>query len=241
MTTLLSKDDFVNFAMGYKKELAIPRSLDELHELWKKTSCPYRINSTDPFSKEYRDEVMSIYEDLCNESYTVMNELTSSLQSPEEFEIGYPWMSKNLRIVASEMGKYVSALKVMAQFSPSTSTFIEFGSGWGNLAIPLARAGMEVTVVDIDPGFLKRTNNEAQSLKIKIRTILADFISAVDQLECRRYHNVVFCSSLHHCLDFINLLEIIRDRVLCAYGAIYFFAEPIIGHLEKSKRQLTPA
>lgn len=157
--------------------------------------------------------------------------MTSVLQTPEDFKTGYPWVSKNLRVVSSELGKAVSSLHAISRYSPNANTFIEFGSGWGNLAIPLARAGMEVTAIDIDPGFLNRMNSEALALGVKIESIQSDFLNAVNILNGRRFDCVIFCSSLHHCLDFMELLASIRDHVLNPGGAIFFFAEPVLPDL----------
>lgn len=222
---------FIKSALDFKVEMQKLRSLNELRDLWSKTQLPYQFYNSDPFSNEYRQEVIRIYESLCSKPYSVTNELTSTLQSPDDFQLGYPWISKDLRIVAQELGKAVQAIKVIAEHNPNARTFCEFGSGWGNLAVPLARSGMDVTVVDIDSGFLARTHNELVPINIKINSVHADFCTATELLKGQLFDAIIFSSSFHHCLDFLSLLEKIRDNMLSPSGSIYFFAEPVYEQL----------
>jgi SAM-dependent methyltransferase len=122
-------------------------------------------------------------------------------------------------------------LHALYRHAPHADSFVEFGSGWGNLAIPLARAGMNVTAIDIDSGFLARMNSEALALGLCIDSIQSDFMDAARVLNGRQYDCVIFCSSLHHCLDFISLIENIRNYVLRPGGSMFFFAEPVFSNL----------
>jgi ubiquinone/menaquinone biosynthesis C-methylase UbiE len=224
---MLTKEDFVYQALEYKKKLVQPMSLDLFHDLWRSISFPYCMESSDPYSNEYKNEVKFIYECLTSKPYEVSNELTSVLQTSDDFKVGYPWISKSLRVVASELGKSVQAIKIISEYAPSAKSFVEFGSGWGNLAIPLARSSMDVTIVDIDPGFLLRAQDEATHLNIKLNSLSSDFNSAPVLLSGKKFDGVIFCSSFHHCLDFVNLLEDIRDNILSPSGSLFFFAEPV--------------
>lgn len=89
---MLNKIQFIEKALLFKQELSVHRSLDELHKLWRSTAFPYQLDSLDPFSKSYRDEVLDVYQRLTGVSYKVSNELSSSLQSESEFRVGYPWV-----------------------------------------------------------------------------------------------------------------------------------------------------
>lgn len=223
----ISKTEFVEQALNFKTEMAKPRTLDELHNLWRQTSFPYVMDTPDPLSDSYSSEVLDLYSKLTSTAYSVSNELTSPLQQQDDFAIGYPWISKNLRVVSVEMGKAVQALKIVSQHQPDARNFVEFGSGWGNLVIPLARSGMSVTAIDIDPGFIRRLNKEAKLLDLQIKTVTADFNAATDLVEKNSFDCVIFSSSFHHCIDFVNLLKNIKSKVLKPKGCIYFFAEPI--------------
>ncbi|MEM6890477.1 MAG: class I SAM-dependent methyltransferase [Pseudomonadota bacterium] len=227
MTSVMTVDEFVAAAKSFKGEMAKTSNLQELHALWRQTSYAYSFGSSDPFSTEHKHEVLKVYEALCDATYEVSNEVTSATQTPEQFKTGYPWVSKDLGVVATEMGKSVQAMRVFNQHMPNARRFIEFGSGWGNLAVPLARAGMDVTTIDIDVGFLKRMTDEAHALGLSIETIQGDFLEAAQSINTP-FDAVVFCSSFHHCLDFSDLLTELRERVVNPDGGkIFFLAEPI--------------
>lgn len=226
-----SQLDFVSSAKHFRSEMAATGSLEELHRLWQSTSFPYSLESSDPFAEAYKKEITDLYTALTGESYRATCELTSVLQKPEDFKIGYPWVSKNLRVVASEMGKAVHAMSVMHNHAEHARTFIEFGAGWGNLVVPLARAGKQVAAVDIDAGFLSRISEEASMHNASVECLHDDFVSVVPRLQGRRFDCVVFCSSFHHCLDFVHLLDLIKSDVLSPDGSIFFFAEPVYAQL----------
>lgn len=218
--------EFITRAQAYKEQLETAKNFDELSALWKKFSFAYTMQTDDPFSDAYRQEVTELYQKLVDTPYDVQNELTSSHLSDEAFARGFPWTSDNLGVVAHEIGKAVQGFRVIAQHAPHAKSIIEFGAGWGNTAIPMARAGMDVCAVDIDQAFLKRIANEAKALSAPLRTYHADFLEAASN-PGQRYDVALFSSSFHHCLEFQDLLTHIRENVLTENGVIAFFAEPI--------------
>ena len=219
-------DQLMEWVDGYSKRLSSVANFDEMRALWKSSNFPYRMENTDPYSDAYRAEVLELYSRLVKTPYNVQNEITSSLLSPEDFAIGYPWVSKNLDVVAAELGKAVLGVRAIAKHCSDAKSVIEFGVGWGNSAIPLARAGLTVCAVDIDRAFLNRVENEAAALSVTIKTLHAEFLEAARD-PGQRYDVVLFSSSFHHCLEFKELLLLIRDNVLTENGSILFFAEPI--------------
>ncbi len=225
-STLPYSSTFVEQAVAFKQDLAAARDFEEISALWRNTNFPYQMESTDPFSDAYRTEVQQIYQKLVDSPYDVQNELTSSHLSKEDFARGYPWTSNNLNVVAHEIGKAVQGFRVIAQHVPEAKSLIEFGVGWGNTAIPLARAGLDVCAVDIDEAFLSRATQEAQALNAEMKTLHADFLEAAKN-PGQRYDVALFSSSFHHCLEFENLLVQIKENVLTPNGCIAFFAEPI--------------
>lgn len=222
----MDSDTFVSEALAFKQRLVSASGFPELQQLWRTNAFPYTLKETDPFSAAYRAEVLSVYERLVGGAYDTGNEITSSHLSEADFNIGYPWISKDVGVVASELGKAVNGIRAIAQFSPDASSVIEFGAGWGNTAIPLARAGLDVCAVDIDAAFLRRIEIEASAVSANIRTLRADFLDAARN-PGQRYDVVMFSSAFHHCLEFEQLLVEIRENVLTDAGSIFFFAEPI--------------
>lgn len=222
----VSVDEFVGLALIFKDRLASASSFNEIREMWMSTSIAYRYESQDPFSPDYRAEVLRLYERLTREVYRSENELTSNKQSAETFEVGFPWISNNFEVIAQELAKTSQAMRAFYSRGMSNRRFIEFGAGWGNLAIPLARAQQDVAVVDIDKGFLERIESIARREKIEITRYHGDFVEVAKSIT-ETYDAVIFQSSFHHCLEFECLLEALRAHVLNETGSIFFFSEPI--------------
>lgn len=224
----LTKDEFLAKAKEFLVELQKASSFEEMVSLWRGTSIPYTLASKDPFSAEYKAEVLEIYEALTNSAYDVQNELTSDKQSEESFEIGYPWISGNLAIVADEMAKPLQILRALDRAKKSGVRIVEFGAGWGNLAFPLARARQEVIAVDIDQGFLDRIARKAKQENLNIRPVYGDFVETAASFN-NDIDVAIFQSSFHHCLDFREMLITLREKTLTPNGIIIFGSEPISG------------
>ena len=224
--TALSVTEFVKAASRYKVTLAAANSFDEILLLWRGTDINYSYLCSDPYSDDYRCEVLELYNQLTNKVYSINNELTSTKRSDEMFQVGYPWSSKNLSVIASEMAKTVQALNALSRSKSTNQRVIEFGAGWGNLSLPVARAGRPVTVVDIDEALLRRINRLAVRDNLPVSSIKGDFNNISRDLS-QRFGAVVFQSSFHHCLEFEQLLKSIRNNVLEKDGQIFFLSEPI--------------
>jgi SAM-dependent methyltransferase len=153
--------------------------------------------------------------------------MASPLQeSAEIFELGYPWVSKNLHVSCAEIAKVAQAFRALETAGASGKRIIEFGCGWGNLAVPLAKTGQDVTVVDIDVGFLDRIGRICAKENINITTIESEFLSACAKAD-GLFDAVVFQASFHHCLDFDQLLHQIKNTLLTPTGSVFFFSEPV--------------
>lgn len=226
MQNVETKDQFINSSLAYLEKLKRASNFDQMLELWRDTSLPYSMDSTDPYSPQYKEEVKSVYKSLTASDYDANNELTSNKQSEEDFEIGFPWISGNLRVCAEELAKPVQILQTLHLSGKSGTRIIEFGCGWGNLALPLARARQNVSVVDIDEGFINRLVRKAEQEGLSIASHCGDFVDVATSLN-QRFGVVIFQSSFHHCLDFVALLRAIKSNLLEKDGIIIFASEPI--------------
>jgi 2-polyprenyl-3-methyl-5-hydroxy-6-metoxy-1,4-benzoquinol methylase len=218
---------FYQKAAEYRAALGEVRTFDDHVRLWRATEIPYRVHAKSPFSVAYREEILEIYQTITQARYATANEMTSPLQdSGAAFEAGFPWQTGNLSVVALELAKTAQAIKALADAGMTGKRIVEFGAGWGNLAVPLARASQEVSVVDIDPGFLARIKRICGPENIDITTVESDFTSAVDKL-VGRFDAVIFQASFHHCLEFDLLLKQIKESLLAEGGRVFFLSEPV--------------
>jgi len=219
-------EEFFAHCFAYRDQLRRAHGFEEAQRLWRATQIDYTMPALDPSSTQYRDTVLAIYQRLTDTDYQASNELTSTKQSAEEFRIGYPWVARDLGIAASELSKTVQTLSALARLGGQVGSVVEFGCGWGNLAVPLAKLGRQVAVVDIDEAFLLRAQDLARRDGFELDAHLGDFVEVAGRLPVK-YDAAIFQSSFHHCLDFETLMARLADSVLAEQGRIFFFAEPI--------------
>ncbi len=222
---MMSTESLIEAAKDYRRRLDEVSTGNEIRALWRETNLPYAFKGQDPLSESYRDEVLALYKGLTSLDYDVSQELTSTKQSQADFEVGYPWISRDPGIAAAELAKPVQVLAALRDAGP-VHKVVEFGSGWGNLALPLAKIGLDVTAIDIDEAFLERLQRIASREQVAIETLHCDFLQAAANMT-RSYDAAFFQSSFHHCADFSFLIEQIKTRVLKDEGCIWFFSEPI--------------
>jgi 2-polyprenyl-3-methyl-5-hydroxy-6-metoxy-1,4-benzoquinol methylase len=215
---------------AFKTKLEKAEKFHQIKSLWENTSIPYDMPDTiNPFSGQYRNIQLDLYKSLANKGYSASNEMTSTKQNAKQFELGYPWVTNDLDVISSHMGKVAQAMSAIAKHKKSdvNLNIIEYGSGWGNLAIPLAKSSLNVTCVDIDKGFLDRIERICVKEGINIELIHTDFATADQKVNNNSYDFTIFQSSFHHCLNFDDLIFSIKHKILNQFGEILFLDEPI--------------
>jgi 2-polyprenyl-3-methyl-5-hydroxy-6-metoxy-1,4-benzoquinol methylase len=223
-------DLFFNQINTFKSNLIKAKSFDEIKSLWMETSIPYDMpENINPFSDQYRNIQLNLYRRLADKAYSSLNEMTSTKQTAIQFEKGFPWVTKNLDLISSHMAKVAQAISAIAKNKKNDVDFniIEYGSGWGNLAIPLAKSSLNVTCIDIDKGFLDRIEGICTKEGITIELIESDFEMVDKKVKNNIYDCAIFQSSFHHCLNFSDLLLSIKNTILNDSGEILFLDEPI--------------
>src|SRR3989304_8628893 len=90
------------------------------------------------------------------------------------------------------------ALNIILPKTRDCKTFLDVGCGCGMLAIPLAKAGKQVTALHPSPAMIKILNEEIKNKRLKnIKTINA----AWGEVEIKR-HDVIICA---------NVPELLKD------------------------------
>jgi 2-polyprenyl-3-methyl-5-hydroxy-6-metoxy-1,4-benzoquinol methylase len=215
---------FESQVAGYIQELNSSKNFEEIRNLWRKTNIPYSFDINDPLSKNYKSKILDIYKILTGIGYSELNELTSNKLSDADFSAGYPASSGMTEEVANSYSQIVQALRALKL--RKGNRVLEFGSGWGILAEPLARCGVNVTAVDIDKKLLQRLEQKMAAEGLKVNCVHAEFLAACD-IAGKDFDAIIFHQSFHHSLDFYELLKKILDLKICKSGNIYFFSEPI--------------
>ncbi|MGH9043342.1 MAG: class I SAM-dependent methyltransferase [Acidimicrobiales bacterium] len=182
--------------------------------------APARGQPDDPFSGSYRDWVFAQYARVSGrESYATANE-ESTFDVLEALATPYPYSTRSPRVVGEELvarGFIVSSLGL-----EPPARIVEFGSGWGNLTLDLARMGFEVTAVEIEPRFCQLMV-EAPDPVGRVHVVNCGMLEF--QAE-ERFDAALFYESFHHCADHLAMLERLRD-VVAPGGRVIWAGEPV--------------
>jgi ubiquinone/menaquinone biosynthesis C-methylase UbiE len=97
---------------------------------------------------------------------------------------------------------------------------VEFGPGWGNLTLELAKMGFAMTAADVNLEFGDLITQRAGKLGLEIQVVTSDML---DYQPDEPFEAAVFFESFHHCSDHLqmlrNLTRIVRDDGVLAFGA----------------------
>ena len=176
----------------------------------------------DPHSDAYRDYQLALYQTITGKPYQLQNE-RSNFDMAGKAACPFPYYLKS----SSTAGHHLLAIGFMLckLELPPGARILEFGPGWGNSTIELARIGFDVTAVDIEPDFLDVIRLRAVQMGVAVNTIEADFFWA-ETVE-QPFDAVLFFECFHHCHDHIRLLRALHHAVVPG-GSVYLASEPII-------------
>jgi 2-polyprenyl-3-methyl-5-hydroxy-6-metoxy-1,4-benzoquinol methylase len=195
---------------------------DELRRGFTQFKMQYALNVPgDPDSHEYRETQMKLYRRLRGEPYSVNNEV-SNIDVLAAADSPFPFYTQSSETVGNQLMSIGHLIKTLA-LKPGSS-ILEFGAGWGNATVWLARMGYQVTAVDVEKNFLQLINERAQRKHIQLQTIHGDF-SIINEIG-RKFDAVLFFESFHHCSNHQSLIAGL-DEAIAPGGKAVFAAEPI--------------
>ncbi|RZI43620.1 class I SAM-dependent methyltransferase [Herbaspirillum sp. HC18] len=176
---------------------------------------------SDPDSPEYRAAQMKLYEWLHGKPYSVTNEI-SSFDTAAAVSRPFPFYTESPQTVGNHLISIGHLIRTMNL--PPKSAILEFGPGWGNTTVWLARMGYQITAIDIEKNFVELVKERARRKSLHVDAIQGDF-SMIHQID-RQFDAVLFFECFHHCSDHQALIAGL-DRVIAPGGKAVFAAEPI--------------
>lgn len=176
----------------------------------------------DPFSQSYKEFQFNLYKKIAGREYKLENEFTDWLRPKEAMYTPFPFYTQSYQIVSDHIIMLGLIIKTMA-LKPGAK-ILEFGCGYGNTTVALARMGYKVTAVDIEPRFLEIVDRQCQGFASPPRTVRGDF-AIINELE-ERFDAILFYESFHHCSDHQSMVASFEPRV-APQGIIVFASEPI--------------
>ncbi|MCR0980512.1 class I SAM-dependent methyltransferase [Roseomonas populi] len=175
----------------------------------------------DPFSDAYREAQMGIYATIAGRGYALENEATP-LDVDAALRRPFPYSTGSGTTAGEHLMGIGFALRAMAL--PPGSRVLEFGPGWGNTTLELARLGHHVTCVDVEPRFCELIRRRAEREGLSIEVVHDDFFWA--ERSGATFDAVLFFECFHHCADHLRLLRALQARV-AEGGRLFFGGEPI--------------
>lgn len=174
----------------------------------------------DPFSEKYLLEQMKLYQQIAGKPYKTENEAYPV--DATTLETVFPYSTQAPKVIGSQYAAIAALLSRMHVAPPAR--LIEFGAGWGNMALALAQSGYDVTTVDIENSFCRLVQKRAAQLDVSIRSINGDFM--LSETIGETFDAAIFFECFHHCSDHLRLLRALH-RIIKPGGRVYFIAEPI--------------
>jgi len=184
-------------------------------------------SASDPFGPDYADWVMSTYLRFARlKTYEpATHEADRNVTEDIPLRQYFPFNTGDLGFI----GRYLTGVgMILTELAlPPASRVVEYGVGWGHVAVALARAGHQVTCVDIEPKFLRLAQRQAESQDCTVMVHLGPFGESPFAPNGPRADAIVFFEAFHHAFDHLNVLRRLRHDVLRSGGVLVLAAEPI--------------
>jgi SAM-dependent methyltransferase len=187
----------------------------------------YRIG-LDPMSNEYEDEQRKLwgvlagvdhaYDPLRHEKEAPLVDV-DAVRFPSHFVRRDPQAVEHMseHILASGMIMKNSGLQP-GQWA------MEYGAGFGQTALQLARLGVNVDTVDISEEFCRHVKTQADFYGVPLTPFQGRF--GFNPRGEKKYDLIFFYESFHHCLEFKQVVHRIREH-LAPKGRVILAGEPI--------------
>ena len=102
---------------------------------------------------------------------------------------------------------------------------LEYGAGFGQTALAMARLGVNVDTVDISATFCEFVRAQAEYFKVPLQSFQGRFGS--NPRPGQKYQLIWFYESFHHCVDFQQVVRQLGDH-LAPGGRVMLAGEPIV-------------
>jgi SAM-dependent methyltransferase len=176
----------------------------------------------DPHSAAYHDWVIDTWKAISGRTaYSPDIDEVFDVSAESFLAHPYPYNTGN----GNAVGQYTGAIAWMMRTLQirGSQRVIEFGAGWGHLAIALAMLGCDTTAVDLNPSSVALLTARAKGWKIPLNVVRSSFLGFEPK---DSYDLVVYFEAFHHCDQPLALLD--RSvAMLAPGGSIVFIADAI--------------
>ncbi len=137
--------------------------------------------------------------------------------------------SRRDRLAISSAADHLLASGMILQHSglQAGDWALEYGAGFAQTSLALARLGVNVDTVDISPMLCEAVRLQAAHFQVPLSAFEGCFGDAPRANQ--RYQLIFFYESFHHCVDFLRVVPRLH-RLLAPGGRVILAGEPIVDH-----------
>lgn len=152
---------------------------------------PPEMRESDPFSPEYWQEVLRLYEQIFGQPYDATDE---GLNVDVEHELAWVWPygTQSGPTIGGFLIAYGYLIKTMNL--AQGARVLEIGCGTGGLTLHLAKSGYRVTSLEVNASNVELVNRMTAACPVRPQVVLGD-ATAFETSE--RYDAIIFFESLH--------------------------------------------
>lgn len=201
---------------------------DELRSAFKEYSLSYVGTNVaslpDPLGEDYARMALDLCSSVAQREYEPSKTGLTKFDTTRIYNM-FPLVTKSPATTGAYFHLLGETVGLFTGLKPSAS-ILEFGPGWEETILALARLGFEVTCIDINPDFIELIRRKAEVISLEnLRCLVADF-SAINTLD-QKFDAILFFKCFHHCIDHVSLLENCCSH-LDPGDRLIFLAEPIM-------------
>jgi SAM-dependent methyltransferase len=194
-------DDYVKICDDVFKAIGVVFDMTELAQL--RAALNTELNNA--FKASHRSEIVIGYE--CPQGLVLNYHVKAQWYSIEaEYE---KWLAtRKPPLFGVEPDARVWALAMEAE-NPSACSILDIGAGTGRNALPLARSGFAVDVIEVTAKFAQMIQKEVQNDQLNMRIFRNDIFDNIQG--CAKIINLLFCRKLPrtfahpiNCARFLN-------------------------------------
>ncbi len=178
----------------------------------------------DPFSAEYQRAQLDIYRAIAGVSaYEARINEVMSVDVDRRLRQPAPFDSGSTAAAGEHLIAYGFLFRLL-NLSPG-DRLLEYGAGQGNLTLLLATVGVDVTAIDISPGYIELIRRRAERDDVSLTAVVGEFGDPPPDRE--PVDVILFFEAFHHSLDHVRLIRSLR-KLLAPGGRVFFAGEPIL-------------
>jgi 2-polyprenyl-3-methyl-5-hydroxy-6-metoxy-1,4-benzoquinol methylase len=186
------------------------------------------VTGLDPLSEEYMHQQLKLWSLLTRQERPYTPEIDEKEAPLPEFDVirrpGYYIRrdTETVRLAADQIIAMGMILKHSGVHPGSRA--LEYGAGFGQAALALARLGISVDTVDISSTFCGFVRKQAEFFQVPLTPFEGRF--GWNPRGEQKYDLIFFYEAFHHCADFRSVVHDLK-RHLAPNGRVLLVGEPI--------------